>query len=137
VADAVGTLAKHFAKQKLTAGQFVVQSGCLSFGLGQHGISADISAIVSLSIRAYPAFAGATRAANIVAVTNSPKIKTCVRSRNFMTSFLPWRRTSQKSEDCDFLPEADSNRSFVIVRLTRFSPSAEPPLEADSVMASI
>lgn len=34
MAKTAGALAKHFARQKLTAGQFVVQSGCLSIYFG-------------------------------------------------------------------------------------------------------
>lgn len=113
MAKAVGSLAKHLAKQKLAAGQFVVQSGCLSVGLGQQGISACIAAIASLSIRTSPAFTGATKAANIVAVMNSPKTNTCVRSRNFIAPILTYRQISQKGEKCGCLTGGKQNRCFV------------------------
>ncbi|GHE77091.1 hypothetical protein GCM10019059_40300 [Camelimonas fluminis] len=93
----VGVLAKHLTKQKLTARQPVVQSDCLSFPLGQHGMSTDIAAITSRSMGTKPAFTGATQAAIIEAVTNSTKIKLCVRSRNFIILILTWQRQSQKS----------------------------------------
>lgn len=110
----MGSLAKLLARQKLKAGQFVVQSGRLSVGLGQHGISGDMAAIISLSMRAKPAFAGATKATNIVAATNSPRTNTFVRSRNLMTPVLTYRRISQKGENCGCLTGSKQNRRFVI-----------------------
>lgn len=78
-------LAKVLTRQKLSAGQWLAQSGgALSLSEGQHGIASI--APFAAPVAPNPAFAGLTKADRIPVAMNSARIKLCARSRSFITT---------------------------------------------------